>query len=100
LVGRKIEHLSVLAEEHLAFDDSMNALKADVMGFDVSSAGKLLRRQIGASQRAMYHNVATTIKLRKDMECHACESDGNGDSQSKATVPQTKTEAVVPQPGG
>ena len=68
LVERKMDRLSTLSDQRLAFDDAMNALKTDIMGFDDSVEGERLRRHIAASDRALHRAIATIIKMRKDLE--------------------------------
>ncbi len=68
LVERKMDRLNMLSDQRLAFDDAMNALKTDIMGFDDSVEGERLRRHIAASDRALHRAIATIIKMRKDLE--------------------------------
>ncbi len=67
LVDWKIDRLNTLADQRLAFDDAMNALKTDIMGFDDSDEGERLRRHAATCQRAMHRAIATIIKMRKDL---------------------------------
>ena len=67
LVDRRIDRLTMLSDQRLAFDDAMNALRTDIMGFDDSVEGERLRRHIEASDRAMHRAIATIIKMRKDL---------------------------------
>jgi len=68
LVDRKIDRLDGLATDRLVFDDAMNALKTDIMGFDDSIEGERLRRHMATCERAMHRTIATIIKMRKDLE--------------------------------
>jgi hypothetical protein len=68
LVDRKLDRLSTLAANRLAFDDAMNALKNDIMGFDDSTEGERLRRHAAGCERAMHRAIDTIIKMRKNLE--------------------------------
>jgi hypothetical protein len=67
LVDRKLDRLSTLAADRLAFDDAMNALRTDTMGFDASTEGERLRRHSAGCERAMHRAIDTIIKMRKNL---------------------------------
>jgi hypothetical protein len=73
LVRRNVDRLSALAARHRAFDEHMNARRADVMGFDDSMEGERLRRHMAASQRTICRAIGTIIKMRKELELQAYE---------------------------
>jgi len=86
LVDRKLDRLSMLADQRLAFEDAMNALKPDIMGFDDSIEGERLRRHMGACARAMHRAIATIIKMRKDLEIPEIETtEGERPSSENGT---------------
>jgi hypothetical protein len=89
LVDRELERLNLLAADRMAFDDAMNALKTDIMGFDASTEGERLRRHAAGCERAMHRAFDTIIEMRKNLEMSdvdtidsSCEGpDVTGDGQ-------------------
>jgi hypothetical protein len=107
LVDRKIERLERLAADRLAFDDAMNTLKTDIMGFDDSVEGERLRRHASACLRAQHNAIATIIKMRKELETpefDATEPDGpdvppaivDGQCDLDRTTTQQPSAALTP----
>jgi hypothetical protein len=111
LVERKMDRLSMLSDQRLAFDDAMNALKTDIMGFDDSVEGERLRRHIAASDRALHRAIATIIKMRKDLEtpefgpaesatAERAAASGESGIENTAEVDTRRAEIETPDLGG
>jgi hypothetical protein len=110
LVERKMDRLNMLSDQRLAFDDAMNALKTDIMGFDDSVEGERLRRHIAASDRALHRAIATIIKMRKDLETpefgptetaagHGAAASGQSEIENtEAKVEAQREELQTPEP--
>jgi hypothetical protein len=96
LVDRKLDRLSTLAAERLAFDDAMNALQNDIMGFDDSTAGERLRRHAAGCQRAMHRAIDTIIKIRKNLETPKIDATGSASEEPEIPSIEEPLEPVPP----
>jgi hypothetical protein len=101
MVDRNIERLTALAAERLAFEDAMNALRHDIMGFDDSVEGERLRRHMNASERAMHRALDTIIKMRKNLEIHQVEpaADAAGYSETNGETSENEHPDARQVPG-
>jgi hypothetical protein len=99
LADRKIERLNQLADDRLAFDDRMNALNPDIMGFDGSVEGERLRRHASTCDRAWHRAISTLVKIRRDLPLPDFDPTGDDGEPPEIGDAAPETESHEPDRG-